>query len=165
MRPDLYYRIKALTIQVPPLRDRGADITLLAHHFLDRFTRQYGLPTKALAPEAEALLLAYPWPGNVRELAHVMERAVLLHAGPTVQAEHLGLSGGKARAPLVVKAEGGVEVDFSSGGIVLDEVERQLIAEALHAAGWNRTRAAHLLGITKETLRYRMERYQLRPPG
>ena len=82
-----------------------------------------------------------------------------------MQAEHLGLSGGKARAPLVVKAEGGVEVDFSSGGIVLDEVERQLIAEALHAAGWNRTRAAHLLGITKETLRYRMERYQLRPPG
>lgn len=165
VRPDLYYRIKALTIQVPPLRDRGADITLLARHFLDRFTRQYGLPAKALAPEAEAHLLAYSWPGNVRELAHVMERAVLLYAGPTVQAELLGLPAGKARAPLTVKAGGDVQVDFASGGIVLDEVERQLIAEALQAAGWNRARAAQLLGISKETLRYRMERYQLRPPA
>jgi len=96
---------------------------------------------------------------------HVMERAVLLYAGPTVQAELLGLPAGKARAPLVVKAGGDVQVDFASGGIVLDEVERQLIAEALQAAGWNRARAAQLLGISKETLRYRMERYQLRPPA
>lgn len=165
MRPDLYYRIKALTIQVPPLRDRGADVVLLARHFLDRFTRQYGLAAKALAPGAEAALLAYPWPGNVRELAHVMERALLLHAGPTVEAEHLGLPAGKGRAWLGVKAGGAVQVDFSSGGIVLEEVERQLIAEALQAAGWNRTRAAQLLGISKETLRYRMERYRLRPPA
>lgn len=163
-RLDLYYRIKALTIEVPPLRTRGADITLLARHFLDRFSRQYGLPVKDLAREAEALLLAYPWPGNVRELAHVMERAVLLHVEPTVHPQQLGLSGGKAEAPLVVRTGGEVQVDFSSGGIVLDEVERQLIAEALRAAGWNRTRAAQLLGISKETLRYRIERYQLRPP-
>ncbi len=164
-RPDLYYRIKALTIEVPPLRDRGADITLLAHHFLDLFTRQYGLSTKELAPEAEALLLAYPWPGNVRELAHVIERAVLLHEGSTVAAEHLGLPGGKAKASLVVKAGEGVQVDFSSGGIVLDEVERLLIDEALQASGWNRTQAAQLLGISKETLRYRMEKHQLHPPA
>lgn len=164
-RPDLYYRIKALTVEVPPLRARGVDITLLARHFLERFTRQYGLPAKELAPEAQDLLLGYPWPGNVRELAHVMERAVLLHGGPTVKAEHLGLPGGKAKVPLVVKSDGGVQVDFSAGGIVLDEVERQLIVEALQVSGWNRTRAAQLLGISKETLRYRIERYQLRPPA
>jgi DNA-binding NtrC family response regulator len=164
-RPDLYYRIKALTIEVPPLRDRGADITLLARHFLDLFTRQYGLPTKELAPEAEAILLAYRWPGNVRELAHVIERAVLLHEGSTVTAEHLGLPGGKAKAPLVVKAGEGVQVDFSSGGIVLDEVERQLIEEALRVSAWNRTQTAQLLGISKETLRYRMEKHQLHPPA
>lgn len=164
-RPDLYYRIKALTMEVPPLRARGADIILIARYFLDRFGRQYGLPPKTLAPDAEALLMGYPWPGNVRELAHVMERAVLLHDGPIVTANHLGLPGGKADGPLVVASEGGVKVDFSSGGIVLDEVERQLILEALQASGWNRTRAAQLLGISKETLRYRMEKFQLQPPA
>jgi transcriptional regulator with PAS, ATPase and Fis domain len=163
-RADLYYRIKALTIEVPPLRDRGGDVVLLARHFLGRCTRQYGLPPKVLASEAEDLLRGYAWPGNVRELAHVMERAVLLHAGSAVQPEHLGLTEGKERAALVVGG-GGVQVDFSSGAIVLDEVERQLITGALQAAGWNRARAAQLLGISKETLRYRMEKYHLQGPS
>ena len=164
-RADLYYRIKALTIELPPLRERGADIALLARHFLERSTREYGLPAKELTPEAEALLLVYSWPGNVRELAHVMERAALLHAGTKVNAEHLGLPEGGNTAPVAVASGGGVQVDFSAGGIVLDEVERQLIVKALQASGWNRSRAAQLLGISKETLRYRMEKYQLRPPA
>jgi DNA-binding NtrC family response regulator len=164
-RTDLYYRIKVLTVEVPPLRARGADIPLLARHFLDQCTRQYGRPPKRLAPEAEALLLAYPWPGNVRELAHVMERAVLLNESPVVKAEELGLSAGKTEVPVAVDADGGVAVDFSSGGIVLDEVERKLIEAALQASDWNRTRAAQLLGISKETLRYRMEKYQLQSPA
>lgn len=163
-RPDLYYRIKALTLEIPPLRLRGADIPLLARHFLDRFTRQYGLPAKRLTPEAEAALLAYSWPGNVRELAHLVERAILLHDGSTIAAEHLGLSAGTVAAPVQV-GPGGVRVDFSTGGIHLDEVERQLILEALQASSWNRGRAAQLLGISKETLRYRMEKYQLHPPA
>ena len=161
-RPDLYYRIKALTLEVPPLRSRGADIALLARHFLDRYTRQYGLPAKGLTPEAETVLLAYSWPGNVRELAHLIERAILLHEGSTIAAEHLGLPGGSTVAAVQV-GPGGVRVDFSTGGIRLEEVERQLILEALHAAGWNRGRAAQLLAISKETLRYRMEKYQLHP--
>ena len=163
-RPDLYYRIKALTLELPPLRSRGSDITLLARHFLDRLTRQYGLPAKRLTPEAEAVLLAYSWPGNVRELTHLVERAILLHDGSTIAAEHLGLSAGAAAATVHVDS-GGVRVDFSVGGIQLDEVERRLILEALQASGWNRGRAAQLLDISKETLRYRMEKYQLRPPA
>jgi transcriptional regulator with PAS, ATPase and Fis domain len=163
-RADLYYRIKALTIELPSLRERGTDIALLARHFLDRFTREYGLPAKELTPEAETLLLAYSWPGNVRELAHVMERAALLHAGTKVSAEHLGLSEGGGKAPVAVAAGGGVQVDFTAGGIVLDEVERQLIVGALQAAGWNRGQAAQLLGISKETLRYRIEKHQIRLP-
>jgi transcriptional regulator with PAS, ATPase and Fis domain len=163
-RPDLYYRIKALTLELPPLRSRGSDITLLARHFLDRLTRQYGLPPKRLTPEAEAVLLAYSWPGNVRELTHLVERAILLHDGSTIAAEHLGLSAGAAAATVHVDS-GGVRVDFSLGGIQLDEVERRLILEALQASGWNRGRAAQLLDISKETLRYRMEKYQLRPPA
>jgi two-component system, NtrC family, response regulator AtoC len=163
-RPDLYYRIKALTLEIPPLCSRGADIVLLARHFLERFTRQYGLPAKRLTPEAEAVLLTYAWPGNVRELAHLMERAILLHDGLAIAVEHLGLSGGHGTATVEV-GPGGVRVDFSVGGIQLDAVERQLILEALQASNWNRGRAAHLLGISKETLRYRTEKYQIQPPA
>ena len=161
-RADLYYRIKVLTIDVPPLRARGADIMLLARHFLDRLTRQYGLPAKALSPEAEALLLRYPWPGNVRELAHLIERVVLLHSGGTVKADDLGLARGQPETLVVVGSSGGgVQVDFSLGGITLDEVERQLIVKALEVSGGNRTEAAQLLGISRDTLRYRIEKHQL----
>jgi two-component system response regulator AtoC len=163
-RADLYYRIKALTLTVPPLRERQGDVPLLARHFQERSTRQYGLPPKALTPEALAALAAYAWPGNVRELAHVVERAVLLHGDEALRPEHLGLPVARERPLVIVKPEGGVQVDFSAGGIALDEVERQLITEALQATGWNRGRAAQLLGITKETLRYRIERHGLRPP-
>jgi two-component system, NtrC family, response regulator AtoC len=164
-RADLYYRINVLTVCVPPLRVRGDDILLLAYHFLERFSRQYDRPLKTLTPEAEALLCTYPWPGNIRELAHVIERAVLLHPDSAVQAQDLGLSSGKSQVPVTVGPAGNVQVDFSTGGIVLDAVERQLIVAALHAARWNRTQAAMLLGISKETLRYRIEKYQLRPPA
>ncbi len=164
-RTDLYYRINVLTVQVPPLRARGADITLLAQHFLDLCARQYARPPKTLTPEAEALLHTYPWPGNVRELAHVMERAIFLAGGPCVQAADLGLERAKAASPVVVESRGNVRVDFSSGVISLDDVEQQLIVAALQATAWNRTRAALLLGLSKETLRYRMEKYQLRPPA
>lgn len=160
-RPDLYYRIFVLTVRVPPLRARGSDIILLARHFLDRVTKQYGRPPKQLTQEAEAALLEHTWPGNVRELAHMMERVGLLHRGTAVPSEHLDLSRRKD-APVLVESEGKVRVDYSSGGITLDEVERQLIAQALEASGWNQTRAAQLLGISKETLRYRVEKYQLR---
>ena len=97
----------------------------------------------------------------VRELAHVIERGALLHGGPTLQAEHLSLAVAKAKALLVVKPGAPVQVDFSKGGIVLEDVERHLITEALQASGWNRLRAAQLLGISKETLRYRIEKHQL----
>ena len=163
-RQDLYFRIKVLTIEIPPLRERGRDIVLLASHFLDALARRYGHPPKTLSPEAEGVLLAYSWPGNVRELAHVMERAILLHGGPAVTPEHLGLTASKPAASVAIGA-GGVQVDFAAGGIVLDDVERELIVKALEAALWNRGHAAQLLGISKETLRYRMEKYRLQPPA
>jgi DNA-binding NtrC family response regulator len=163
-RPDLYYRVKAITLEVPPLRSRGADIAMLAKHFLERFTRRYALPEKRLSAEAEAALLTYLWPGNVRELAHLIERAILLHEGPMISPEHLGLSRGAPTTPVEVSAKG-VRVDFSTGGIQLEDVERHLILEALRASAWKRGRAAQLLGISKETLRYRMEKHQLHPPA
>jgi two-component system response regulator AtoC len=164
-RADLYYRIHALTIEVPPLRSRGDDVLILAEHFLDATSRRYGLPPRELAHEARVALVGYAWPGNVRELAHMMERALLLHGDGEITAEHLGLSTRRAAAPVVVERDGSVSVDFSSGPIVLEDVERRLIAAALRAADWNRGRAAELLGISKETLRYRIEKFDLRPPS
>jgi DNA-binding NtrC family response regulator len=164
-RQDLYYRIKVLTIEIPPLRERGEDILLLARHFLDTFARQYGRPRKGLTEAAEAALRAYAWPGNVRELAHVMERAAVLHAGTAIGAEELGIAPIKPPVPVAVTSDGGVQVDFAAGSIVLEDVERQLIARALEAAGWNRAAAAQLLGVSRDTLRYRLEKYRLHPPG
>lgn len=165
-RHDLYYRIRVLTIEVPPLRARGDDILLLARYFLVRAAREYGRPSNDLTPDAEAALRAYPWPGNVRELAHVMERALLLNEGPRVTAADLALAAGKAAVGVAVAREGTVQVDFSGGGIVLEDVERELILAALRAVTWNRAQAAERLGISKETLRYRMEKHRLpsRPP-
>jgi DNA-binding NtrC family response regulator len=163
-RADLYYRIKVLTIEVPPLRERGTDVVLLARHFLARAARQYRLPPRELTAEAEAALLRYTWPGNVRELAHLMERVALLHRGSRIGADDLGLPRARTDGSVVVEAGKGTRVDFSGGGIVLDEVERTLIVEALGAAQWNRARAAQLLGISTDTLRYRMEKHQLRRP-
>ena len=164
-RQDLYYRIKVLTIEIPPLRERGEDILLLARHFLDTFARQYGRPRKRLTETAETALRTYSWPGNVRELAHVMERAAIVHAGAAIAAEELGIAPVKPPGPVTVNPDGGVQVDFAAGGIVLEDVERQLIARALEAAGWNRGAAAQLLGVSRDTLRYRLEKYKLHPPG
>ena len=164
-RADLYYRLNVLSVEVPPLRNRGRDIVLLAGHFLDQCSRRYGLPVKSLTPDAEARLLSYSWPGNVRELAHLMERAAILRTGPTVAVEDLGFPASPPASPVSVRQDGSVLVDFSAGGIVLDDVERQLLCQALHATDWNRTRAAQLLGVSRDTLRYRIEKHGLRAPA
>ena len=143
-RQDLYFRIKVLTLELPPLRARGNDVLLLAQHFLADLSRRYGRPVKTLTAEAEAALLAHAWPGNVRELAHVMERALLGRSKDTVDVDDLGLKATKPAAPVLVAADGRVQIDFSVGGIVLEDVERQLIVEALRASGANRTQAAKL---------------------
>ena len=162
-RADLYYRIHALAIDVPaparPGRRRPA-----AGPSLPRPLRTtVGMPPKTLPPDTAAALLAYRWPGNVRELAHMMERAVLQHAGPTVTAGQLGLTNATRPAPVAVDSDGSVQIDFSRGPIMLEDVERRLIVAALRAADWNRGRAAELLGISRETLRYRIEKFDLRP--
>ena len=114
-RQDLYFRIKVLTLELPPLRARGNDVLLLAQHFLADLSRRYGRPVKTLTAEAEAALLAHAWPGNVRELAHVMERALLGRSKDTVDVDDLGLKATKPAAPVLVAADGRVQIDFSVG--------------------------------------------------
>jgi transcriptional regulator with AAA-type ATPase domain/tetratricopeptide (TPR) repeat protein len=153
-REDLYHRLAVVTVQLPPLRDRGSDVLLLARHYLDRACREYGLPIKALSSDAEAALLGYTWPGNVRELANVMERVALLSEAEQVTAATLRLP----RAPRV-------PTPSSRAGESVDEqmatLERGRIEEALRVEGWNISRAAARLGLPRNTLRYRMERHGL----
>jgi two-component system, NtrC family, response regulator AtoC len=160
-RADLFYRLRVLTVEMPPLRGRADDIWLLAQHALEHVRERYGLSEARWAASARDALVAYAWPGNVRELVHVVERAALLHRGAPLGPEALGL--GQPPAGPVGVAREGVAVDFSLGPIELEAVERSLIEQALRHAGWNRARAAELLGLSRETLRYRIEKFRLAP--
>ncbi len=162
-RQDLLYRLRVLTVDLPPLRARGDDVPLLAEHFLAQVRERYALGETRLTPAAIRALQAYPWPGNVRELANIVERAALLNSGRPLGPEHLAL-GEAPGGPLAVAGDE-VRVDFGQGPINLEAIEKTLIQKALAHTRWNRSRAADLLGLSKETLRYRIEKYGLHPDG
>ncbi|MBI3328050.1 MAG: sigma 54-interacting transcriptional regulator, partial [Nitrospinae bacterium] len=165
-REDLYYRLKVMMIVLPPLRVRGKDILQLAEHFLQRFAQRYQRPVPHLAADAHAALLRYPWPGNVRELAHVIERAVFLDRTGVIQESALALNQAGAGGPppqLASTGDGGPNIELPSQGLVLEDVEKALIQKALARAQGNTTQAARLLGVSRNTLRYRMEKYKLLP--
>lgn len=161
LRPDIYYRLASFVLAIPPLRDRGEDILTLARFFLGRIAQQYGGPVKRLTSEAEQALIGYQWPGNVRELMHVMERAALQGVSEIIRAEELNLVAPSTQPVVKIHRGGRVVVEFGEQGIDLEHVERQLIGKALVRANWNRAEAARLLGISKETLRYRIDKFDL----
>ncbi len=165
-RRDLYYRLKVLTIDLPPLRERGEDILLLAQYFLKKFSARYNKSMKKLSERTLKVLTTYPWPGNVRELSHVLERAVLLVDSEEIQPEHLGLGSLSQVKNLAaqINLEEEPVINFPPGGIILDQLERQIILQALKHTNWNRVQAARLLGLTRDTLRYRMEKFGITPP-
>ncbi|MCC7258592.1 MAG: sigma-54-dependent Fis family transcriptional regulator [Gammaproteobacteria bacterium] len=147
-REDLFYRIDVIELRVPPLRERGGDILLLARHLLERQARELGLPVPVLGAEAAAKLVAHAFPGNVRELENIVERAVALCAGGTIGGDDIELRGGS----LPPADEG------NALGERLDSVQRDAIQKALEANRWNKTAAARQLGLTLRALRYRMEK-------
>ena len=151
-RLDLYHRISAVVVEVPPLRARGRDVLALAQAFLSRSCAEYDLEPKRLGAEAEAALLAHAWPGNVRELRNAIERAVLLADGEEVTSALMELPPAPRPAPVVP-----APVPPARGD------ERDALREALEASGWNLSRAAARLRMPRNTLRYRMERLGLRP--
>ncbi|HEV8310670.1 MAG TPA: sigma 54-interacting transcriptional regulator [Methylomirabilota bacterium] len=157
-REDLYHRLAVLTLWLPPLRDRGGDVGVLAEHFLARACADYGLPVKRLTGAARGALAAYRWPGNVRELINAMERVALLSEGEEVTPEGLGLPVGAPAAPDMAAppAERTASLDDTVG-----EVERAHLLKALEATHWNISRAAARLGLPRNTLRYRIEKYGL----
>ena len=152
-REDLYHRLAVMTISIPPLRERGDDIMLLATHFLTRACADHGLPARTLAPDAVAKLTAYHWPGNVRELANVMERVALLSDQPRIDATLLDLDvRGPAPAPAPEPSD-----------LSLDTVVRTHIQRVMAETGNNISRTAALLGITRNTLRAHLDKLGLRP--
>ncbi|HWY27228.1 MAG TPA: sigma-54 dependent transcriptional regulator [Candidatus Angelobacter sp.] len=160
-REDLYFRISAVPITIPPLRDRGDDVLLLAEHFLERFRREFRKPDLALTREAEARLRTYSWPGNVRELQNAIERAAILANGSAIDSKSLQLP--TARPTAEQLPDGMLEQEFLWEG-PLDEVaqravahvERFKIQNALQETKWNKTRAAEKLGVSYKTLLHKI---------
>jgi DNA-binding NtrC family response regulator/tetratricopeptide (TPR) repeat protein len=167
-RADLYHRLAVLTLALPPLRARGGDILLLADRFLDQVCADYGLPPKRFSAEAQARLTAYPWPGNVRELANVIERVVLLSEGNVVTRDALGtLAEPATPAPASPPAPPPEPTAPRRPGPAMthDEAMRQHHLAVLEQTGWNLSRAATVLEISRNTLRARIGRFGLHPPG
>jgi two-component system, NtrC family, response regulator AtoC len=157
-RRDLYFRLAVILLRLPPLRERGEDVLTLARHFLRRFSAKYGKQVEQLDPRTRDRLLAYPWPGNVRELSHVIERAVLWSKGATLDVEHLALE--VPPEPVESAVDGSAPQPASRpAGMELERWERALIEQALRESDGNQTRAAQRLGISRDTLRYRLKKY------
>ena len=159
-RRDLMYRLNVVSIYLPPLRARGDDVQLLAQHFVTRFATEFKKPITRIAPAAYERLKGYGWPGNVRELRNVIERAVLLSRGDTIDADDLVL-GREELHPwtwdiehLALPADG---FDFEK----LRALEGRLLRQALERTHGNQTQAARLLNLSRDRLRYRLEKHGL----
>jgi DNA-binding NtrC family response regulator len=157
-RPDLFYRLKMFCIQLPPLRERGDDVFLLADHFILRFCRKFNKLPMSLSDEARDVMRRYAWPGNVRELANVLQRAVLVNDSSILTPEVIGIqadrSGPRPASPTH-------PFDFDHDDCTLAAVEARLIKAALQRAGGNVSETARLLGLSRGALRHRMEKLGL----
>jgi DNA-binding NtrC family response regulator len=158
-RNDIFYRLQVIPIRIPPLRERTEDIPSLIEFFIEKFNAEFKKNVEGVSPEALALLRNYPWPGNVRELKNIIERVLILETSERIEIENLppeitNYSEAKPAAKLVDH--------FPAGGLSLEEVEKDLISQALARANGNQSRAAELLGISRDTLRYRIQKFGLK---
>jgi two-component system, NtrC family, response regulator AtoC len=152
-RSDLYYRLNVLPISLPPLRNHPEDVPLLAEYFIDVFNAEFRKRVLGAGPSAYQVLQRYGWPGNVRELRNVVERAMLLSDGERLEARDF--------ASLSTAAGSGDEIELPPNGVDLEQLERSLVIQALRRAGGNQTRAAGLLGLNRDQIRYRIDKFGL----
>ena len=165
-REDLYYRLKVFQLFMPPLRDHKDDIISLADHFLQQFNTRFGKNINGIDTVVSGMLINYNWPGNIRELRNVIERAVILETSDTLQKENipseLTLSGKEnVREEREEEAILTHEENQVPGGVSLYDMEKETIRQTLEKAGFNQSKAARLLGITRDTLRYKIKKYKL----
>ena len=158
-RKDLYYRLAVVTLKLPPLRERQEDIAILAEFFLGRFSAKYGRQLKRLSARALARLAEYGWPGNVRELRHVLERAVLATPPAAAELDEAVLASLPQDAAL--PSEPVAPAGLPASGASLAEWERAMILKALTEARGNQTKAARILGVSRDTLRYRLAKFKI----
>jgi DNA-binding NtrC family response regulator len=157
-REDLFYRLRVIPIRLPLLRERREDIPLLVQYFLDHFNLEFRKSTAGVTPEALERMTDYAWPGNVRELRNVIERIMILENKDRIGLEDLP-SAVRTGGPRLTDAE--APTAMAVGRMTLEEMERWAICQALEQAGQNQVRAAKLLGISRDTLRYRMKKFGL----
>jgi DNA-binding NtrC family response regulator len=162
-RQDLFYRLNVIAITLPPLRDRGDDVKLLCRHFVNEYNARFGKSIQGLTAEAERLIAAYHWPGNVRELKNLIERAMLLEDGTRIGVEVLPID----VAAFSPRAASSALPDIAlpEKGTSLERVEEELLRQALSRTRGNQTRAAKLLNISRDALRYKMKKFQLQETG
>jgi DNA-binding NtrC family response regulator len=154
-REDLFYRLQVMPIHLPPLRDRRGDVPLLARFYVDRFNGEFRKQVRGLSAAAVETLEQYKWPGNVRELKNAIERAMLLVERDLLEPDHF---------TTLTRTVTATQFRLPAEGISLDDVERQLLTQALERADGNQTRAAQLLGINRDQVRYRIEKFGLTKP-
>ena len=157
-REDLYYRLNVLPIELPPLRARPEDIPALVNYFVDSYNTEFKKRVRGVTDDAMRKLQAYGWPGNIRELRNAVERAMLLGEGDELTTELFPvLADGVARLTETV--------ELPATGIDLEQLERSLVVQALERSGWNQTRAATMLGLNRDQIRYRIEKFKLEKPA
>ncbi len=165
-RADLFYRLNVVAVQLPPLRERAGDAVLLAEEFIASLCAEYGLPRRTLADDARAFIAASRWPGNVRELKNRIERIILLEDDDVVRAAHFGARVGRSEPPppadvRVDPSITEVRLALPPGGISLEDLERTILREALNHCKGNVSYAARYLSISRQTLIYRIKKYNL----
>jgi transcriptional regulator with PAS, ATPase and Fis domain len=153
-REDLFYRLNVLPINLPPLRERRDDIPSLVTFYVDAYNAEFKKRVAGVSPEVMRHLQAYAWPGNIRELRNAVERAMLLADGDTLRVDDFAVGGGGG-------AKLDDKVELPAEGINLDDLERSLVVQALERTGWNQTKAASLLGLNRDQIRYRVEKFGL----
>jgi DNA-binding NtrC family response regulator len=163
-RADLFYRLSVIQIDIPPLREREDDVKLLAEHYITSFRSRLRKSIDGIAPEALAAFRRYEWPGNVRELRNVIERAMILEDEETITTKYLprGLAGeSQTRNEAGVDgAKSTAQFRLPADGVSLDEVEMSLVSQAIERSGGNQTKAAELLDISRDQLRYRLKKLE-----
>jgi len=151
-REDLFYRLQVMPVSLPPLRERRGDVALLASYYIDRYNREFRKKVRGLTPEAAKLLDQYHWPGNIRELKNAIERAMLLNDRERLEPDDF---------TTLTRTITAASFKLPPEGLNLEEVERQLLVQALERANGNQTQAAQLLGINRDQVRYRIEKFGL----